>query len=201
MKKPVRQQPMGPRSVRGSDAARRLAALLLDAWSGVRNPQSASEAMGVTVTRFYQLEARALQMLVSAMEPRTRGRQPTAEGELAKARLEKQRLQRDVERYQSLYRTAQRSLGVAVAKAVEPTNNAKPDGKRRRRPRKQARGQAVAKVLASATPPGGGKEVGDGTANEGSGSRGRLAGRPGREVSPQGDPRDDHRAHVGGGSG
>jgi hypothetical protein len=201
MKRPVRKQPMGPKSVRGSDAARRLAALLLEAWSGVRNPQSAGEAMGVTVTRFYQLEARALQMLVSAMEPRSRGRQPTAEGELAKVRVEKQRLQRDVERYQSLYRTAQRSLGVVVAKVVEPTKNAKQDGKRRRRPRQQARGQAVAKVLASVTPPGGGKEVGDGTANEGAGSRGRLAGRPGHEVPPQDNPRHDHGAPAGGGGG
>ena len=74
MKKPVRQQPMGPKAVRGSDAARRTAALMLEVWSGVRTTQSASDAMGVAVTRFYQLEARALQMVVSAMEPRPRGR-------------------------------------------------------------------------------------------------------------------------------
>ena len=69
-----RVQPMGARAVRGSDAARRLTALLLEAWSGVRTTMATSEAMGVTLPRFYQLEARALQVLVTAMEPRPRGR-------------------------------------------------------------------------------------------------------------------------------
>ena len=98
--KQKRQQPMGAKAVRGSDAARRQAALLLEAWSGVRTTQSASEAMGVAVTRFYQLEARALQMLVSAMEPRSRGRQTSPANELVKLKAEKQRLVRDVERFQ-----------------------------------------------------------------------------------------------------
>lgn len=75
MTKPKRQQPMGPKAVRGSEAARRHAALLLEVWCGVRTTQAASDAMGVAVTRFYQLEARALQMVVAAMEPRPRGRQ------------------------------------------------------------------------------------------------------------------------------
>ena len=116
MKKPQRQQPMGPKAVRGSDAARRMAALLLEAWSGVRTTQAASEAMGVALARFYQLEARALQMMVSAMEPRPRGRHKTPQSELGKLQLERQRLLRDVERFQSLYRTSQRTLGVATAK-------------------------------------------------------------------------------------
>src|SRR5262252_4048132 len=60
-----RLQPINAKAVRGSDAARRSAALLLEAWSGVRSTTSASEAMGVALTRFYQLEARALQLLVS----------------------------------------------------------------------------------------------------------------------------------------
>src|SRR5262245_30421707 len=95
---------MGARAVRGSDAARRSAALLLEVWSGVRTTQAASEAMGVAVTRFYQLEARALQMMVSAMEPRPRGRQRTTESELLRMKAERQRLVREVERYQSLDR-------------------------------------------------------------------------------------------------
>ena len=73
MTSPKRSHPMGAKAVRGSEAARRQAALLLEAWSGVRSTQSASEAMGVALTRFYQLEARALQLIVSAMEPRPPG--------------------------------------------------------------------------------------------------------------------------------
>jgi hypothetical protein len=118
MKRPQRSQPMGPKSVRGSESARRLAALMMEAWSGVRSTQAACAAMGISVTRFYQLEARAVQHLVAAPEPRPRGRRLTAASELGKLKLENQRLRRDLERFQSLYRTAQRTLGVAVAKPV-----------------------------------------------------------------------------------
>lgn len=198
MKKPQRQQPMGAKAVRGSDAARRLAALLLEAWSGVRSTQSASEAMGVAVTRFYQLEARALQMLVSAMEPRPRGRQRTPASELAKLRAESLRLKRDVERFQSLYRTAQRSLGVVVAKAVEPSKNGEPGGRRRRGPRKKARGQAVAAVLLGGAPAIG-AEVRNAASEQGSGPRGQSGRRPGQQVAPEGDPRHADRGDARGG--
>ena len=188
MKKPQRQQPMGPKAVRGSDAARRSAALMLEAWSGVRTTQSASDAMGVALTRFYQLEARVLQTIVAALEPRPRGRQKTPESELAKLKTEKQRLQRDVERFQSLYRTSQRSLGVVVAKAPEPSKNAVPGGKRRRGPRRKARGQAVASVLLGNAPPSGADEGSDGAAKQGSGSRGRSEGKPAVEAARETGP-------------
>jgi hypothetical protein len=190
---------MGPKAVRGSDAARRQAALLLEAWSGVRSTQSASEAMGVALTRFYQLEARALQVLVSAMEPRPRGRQRTAASELAQLRAEKQRLQRDVERYQSLYRTAQRSLGVVVAKVVEPAKNAAPGGKRRRGPRTKARGQAVAAVLLGSASATGGEEANDAASEQGPGPRGQSGGRLRHEVAAEGDPRHADRGDARGG--
>jgi hypothetical protein len=179
---------MGPKAVRGSDAARRQAALMLEAWSGVRTTQSASEAMGVALTRFYQLEARVLQMIVTALEPRPRGRQVTVETELGKLKAEKQRLQRDVERFQSLYRTSQRSLGVAVAKSPEPQKNAAPGGKRRRGPRRKARGQTVASVLLGNAPPSGAGEGIDGAAKQGSGSRGRNQGQPTGEAASASDP-------------
>jgi hypothetical protein len=198
MKKPQRQQPMGPKAVRGSDAARRHAALLLEVWSGVRTTQAASEAMGVAVTRFYQLEARALQMIVSAMEPRPRGRQCTAESELGKLKVEKLRLMRDVERFQSLYRTAQRSLGVVIAKPPLPEKNPAPGGKRKRGPRKRARGQAVAAVLLRTAMPEGAREVSDATTEQGPGPRGRTAGRPGDQVPAEGGPGHAHRGDAGG---
>lgn len=199
MTKPKRQQPMGAKSVRGSDAARRLAALLLEAWSGVRSTQSASDAMGVAVTRFYQLEARALQMVVAAMEPRPRGRQRTVDSELGKLKAEKQRLARDVERFQSLYRTAQRALGVAVARPDPKAENPGLGGKRKRGPRKRARGQAVAAVLLSDAAADGPREASDGTTEQGSGARGRAAGRPGEQVATEGRAEHAHRGDAGGG--
>jgi hypothetical protein len=162
-------------------AARRSAALLLEVWSGVRTALSASEAMGVAVTRFYQLEARALQMMVSAMEPRPRGRQKTTESELCKLKVERQRLLRDVERFQSLYRTSQRALGVVMAKAPEPGKNAAPGGKRRRGPRKKARGQSVAAVLLGKGPPIGAEVATDGATEQGTGTHGQTARRSGGE--------------------
>lgn len=198
MKKPQRQQPMGPKAVRGSDAARRLAALMLEAWSGVRTTQSASDAMGVALTRFYQLEARVLQTIVTALEPRPRGRQVTAETEIGKLKAEKHRLQRDVERFQSLYRTSQRSLGVVVAKAPEPQKNAAPGGKRRRGPRRKARGQTVASVLLGNAPPSGADEGTDGAAKQGSSSRGRSEGKPAVEAARETDLGNAQRSDVRG---
>jgi hypothetical protein len=154
--------------------------------------------MGVAVTRFYQLEARALQTMVSAMEPRPRGRQRTTESELGKLKAEKQRLLRDVERFQSLYRTAQRALGVAVARPVEKQENPGPGGKRKRGPRKRARGQAVAAVLLRTAVPEGAREASDATTEQGLGPRGRIAGRPGEQVPAEGGPGHAHRGDAGG---
>ncbi len=194
MTKQKRQQPMGPKAVRGSDAARRHAALLLEVWCGVRTTQAASDAMGVAVTRFYQLEARALQMVVAAMEPRPRGRQKTAEGEVAKLKLETTRLRRDVERFQSLYRTSQRALGVAVAKPPDKAENPGPGGKRKRGPRKRARGQAVASVLLGGAPADGAtREVDNGATEQRSEARGRDPRQSREQASSEAHPPDHHR--------
>lgn len=198
MTRSSRKQAMGARAVRGSDAARRLAALLLEAWSGVRTTQSASEAMGVALPRFYQLEARALQVLVQAMEPRPRGRKVTPESEIGKLKAETKRLRREVERYQALYRTAQRTLGLVVAKTPAPDKNAAPGGKRRRGPRKKARGESVAAVLLGNAVADGPREADDGATEQGTGARGRATGRSGAEVPAEGGPGVDHRRDAGG---
>lgn len=197
MTKPSRVKPTGAKSVRGSDAARRLAALLLEAWSGVRSTQSAADAMGVAVTRFYQLEARALQSLVEAMEARPRGRQRTHASEIANLKADKQRLLRDVERFQSLYRTSQRALGIAVAKPPEKGNTPAPGGKRKRGPRKRARGQAVAaELLGNAAVPEGQREGYDGATDQGSGTRNGATRNPREQAPREADPGNDQRHAV-----
>jgi hypothetical protein len=177
--KAKRPKPTGAKAVRGSEAARKKAALLLEAWSGVRSTQAASEAMGVALARFYQLEARALQLIVAAMEPQPRGRQITAESELVKLKAEKQRLQRDVERFAALYRTSQRALGVVIAKPPDKANNPAPGGKRKRGPRKRARGQAVAAVLLDNKRADEVREAIDGATEQGPGAHRQPAGRGG----------------------
>jgi hypothetical protein len=182
---------MSVKAVRGSDAARRSAALLMEAWCGVRSTQSASAAMGVALPRFYHLEARGLEMLVAAMEPRPRGRQRTPESEAGKLKAEIQRLRREVERYQALYRTAQRSLGIAFAKPPEPQKNPAPGGKRRRGPRTKARGHAVAAVLLGGAPPAGAREASNGATEQGLGARSQGAGRRNEQVAGGGHLQHD----------
>src|SRR5262245_457818 len=150
--------------------------------------------MGVAVTRFYQLEARALQMMVSAMEPRPRGRQRTTESELLRMKAERQRLVREVERYQSLYRTAQRALGIAMAKPPDKPDNHAPGSKRKRGPRKKARGQAVAAVLLGSPQPAGAREAIDGATEQGPGPRGRPGGRSAEQAAPASGAEHDPRA-------
>ena len=144
-----RPQPAGPKSVRGSDAARRQAAIVLEALAGLRTTQSASEAMGVALPRYYVLEARGLQALVLAFEPRPRGRQRSPASELERLQSENRRLLREVARYASLYRASQRALGVPDARITMAKQQA---GKRRRRPRQRSRAEVVAQTLQAGVP-------------------------------------------------
>jgi len=119
-----------------------MAALVLESWSGARGPVEAARAMGVALVRYYQLEARALQAVIAALEPRGRGRQVTAEGQRRREEERAKRLERELRRYQALYRSASRSLGLAPS-GTEPADK-KSAGKRRRR---MARGERVARLL------------------------------------------------------
>jgi hypothetical protein len=110
-----------------SREAKRLAAVVLDVLAGARTPPQAAEALGVSLPRYYQLEARALGGLLGACESRPRGRRPDAGAELACARKELERLKRELARSQALVRLTQRAVGVA------PPAPAKP-GKRKRKP-------------------------------------------------------------------
>jgi hypothetical protein len=121
----------------GKDA-RQVAAAVLEVLAGARTPQEAAGALGWSVVRYYQVEARALRGLVAACAPAPRGRQPSAEGELARLRREQARLQREVARQQALVRVLHRQVGLPPP--------AKPVGKKPRR-RKTARALTVAERL------------------------------------------------------
>src|SRR5688572_23063209 len=89
-----------------------MAALLLETLAGLRSAPEASEAMGVALARYYVLEARALEAIIQAMEPRPRGRPRTSEAELERLKSDVTRLEREVLRYQTLHRISQRAIGV-----------------------------------------------------------------------------------------
>src|ERR1700686_2252677 len=120
----------------GRDAsapAKRLAAAILEVLAGVRTTTDAATAVGLSLTRYYQVESRALAGLLRACEPSPKGRQPSAERELLTLRRRQEQLQRDLARQQALVRVTQRGIGLAApaTTAAPKANGKKP---RRRRP-------------------------------------------------------------------
>jgi len=122
-----------PLAAEASKEAKRLAAVILEVLAGVRQPSQAAEALQVSLPRYYQVETRALQGLLTACEPRPKGRQPEMAHALATLQQHNARLQREVARHQALVRVAQRVVGVPAA--VSPAPKAAGKKKRQRKAR------------------------------------------------------------------
>lgn len=118
-------------SIRGSTDARQKAYVIIETLSGLRSPSDASALIGVTINRYYQLEWRALQGLVDALEARPAGRQPSPEVEAKRLERERERLERELRRAQALVRVAQRAVGLPAPPPAK--RDAAGDGKKRRR--------------------------------------------------------------------
>jgi hypothetical protein len=131
--KQKRTKPMGAKALTGSPEAKRQAAVILEVLSGLRRTEDASEAMKVALPRYYVLETRALQGLISALEPRPKGRQRRPEDEIATLTKDNQRLQRELRRTQSLVRASQRALGIPQAPKEEDKRKLGPTGRKKRR--------------------------------------------------------------------
>jgi len=114
--------------------AKRTSSAILEVLAGQRTPLDAAEALGITLPRYYALEARALEGFLAALKPRARGRRRSAEREQEVLRLEVERLEREGARLRALLRAAERTLGL---KPPEPPK--KEPGKKRRRRRPTAR--------------------------------------------------------------
>jgi hypothetical protein len=107
-----------------------MAAVILEVLSGLRTPTDASQATGISLPRYYVLETRGLQGLISALEPRPKGKQKSPASTAATLGREKEKLQRELLRAQALVRVAQRSVGL---KERRP-GKVKPGKRGRRRP-------------------------------------------------------------------
>jgi len=126
--------------------AQRLSAAILEVLAGVRTPAQAAEALGLSLQRYFQLETRAVQGLVSACEPRPRGPGRSADKELIRLKRQHERLQRELSRQQTLVRLAQRSIGLAPPRLAVAQSPGK--DKRKKRPRRPvARALRAAEVL------------------------------------------------------
>src|SRR5262245_585929 len=110
----------------GKDA-KRMAAVILEVWAGLRTPLQAAEALAVSLPRYYQIEANGLQGLVAGCTPKPKGRQVNPAQETTALRRDNERLQRELSRQQALVRLTQRGLGVAP-----PAKPATTKGRRRK---------------------------------------------------------------------
>jgi hypothetical protein len=140
-----------------SSEARRRAAAVLEVLAGVRTPAQAAEALAVSLPRYYQLELRAIEGLMSACEPAVRGPQPSAERKVASLEREVARWKRESDRHQALARAAQRTLGLAPPAPPRPPANQA--GRSRRRRRASVRGLRLAKALGTGASIAGGPSL------------------------------------------
>lgn len=142
--------PRGARTMRGGTSeANRLTVVLLEVLAGLRTPADAAAALGISVPRYYQLETRALEGMVQALEPRPKGKQPSLEGRVAQLEKELDRARRESARQQALVRVAQRSLGLKPPGLPGGQTSAKDrTGRRKRKPTVRAlKAAAVLRVL------------------------------------------------------
>jgi hypothetical protein len=125
-----------------SAGAKRLAAAILEVLAGLRTPLQAAEALSLSLPRYYQVEAGGLRGLLSACEPKPRGRQVNPLAEVMVLRRQAAHLQRDLARQQSLVRLAQRAVGLSA-----PAAKAAKAGSKRRPRKPMARALTVAARL------------------------------------------------------
>jgi hypothetical protein len=128
------KQATGPSTLKGSKGAKASLVVILETLSGTCTTGEAAERMSVSLSRYYQLETRALQGMLTALEPRPRGPRRTKEAEIKALKAEKREVERELRRALSLLRAASRSVGVKARKKA---------GAKRKRARRRARGATV----------------------------------------------------------
>lgn len=136
--------PASPKALTGSAEAKRKAAIILEALAGLRTIQSASTELEIALPRYYVLESRMLQAMVNALEPRARGRKRDYEAEIKQLTTDNDKLLREAQRLQALYRATQRAVGIKDADRPK-----KAGGKttRVRRAHVESRGRRVTRAL------------------------------------------------------
>jgi hypothetical protein len=114
----------------GSES-RRHAACVLEVLAGLRSPEQAAEALGLSLQTYYNLETRALRGLVHGCTPTPPGRTLTLLKQVRSLEIKAAALEKQLGRYQALLRNAQRAAGLSP-----PTQASagKSGGRRKRQP-------------------------------------------------------------------
>ncbi len=136
------KQKTGVTTLRGSKRARQITVVVLETLSGELGTSEAADRLGVSLSRYYQLETRALKGLLEAVEPRAKGPQKTPEKEIQALLAENAQLQKELRRHQALLRAAQRSVGL-----VSPRSKKASSQKSGARKKRGSRGQTVRQTL------------------------------------------------------
>jgi hypothetical protein len=140
------KQKTGVTTLRGSKRARQIVVVVLETLSGELGTSEAADKLGVSLSRYYQLETRALKGLLEAVEPRARGPQKTPEKEIQALQAENAQLQKELRRHQALLRAAQRSVGL-----LSPRSKKTSSQKRGARKQRGSRGKTVRQTLLNET--------------------------------------------------
>jgi len=165
----ARARKSGPTTLKGSKRARQVVATMLEVLSGALGTSEAAARLSVSLSRYYQIETRALQGLLEAVEPRPKGPQKTPEREIRALRAEKRQLEKELRRHQALLRAAHRSAGLPGAGTKPASSKPRVRGKR------GSRGQTVLQTLRRDP---GAEEESDGTQERLAQSGGRDRGEP-----------------------
>ena len=145
-KPPVVKAQAAPPAATPSEA-QRLAAAILDVLADVRSPPAASELLGISLPRYYQLEARALEGLVAALAPRPKGKQPSLEIRVKQLEKELEVARRACARQEALVRLTQRSVGLAALAKPKSPPAATKSGKSRKPRQPMVRALKAAQTL------------------------------------------------------
>jgi hypothetical protein len=121
---------------RAPSEAQRYGMVILEVLAGACTPAEAATRLGISVPRYYQLEARAVEGLVCACQPKPIGKQPSPDTRLAALEKQLRQAQRECARQQALVRTTQRSASLSLP---PPPAAAKPAAKPPRGTRRQRR--------------------------------------------------------------
>jgi len=118
----AKKKPQNIASIKGSKRARQITAAVIEALSGEVGTTEAAERLGISHSRYYQLEAKAIQGMLEAVEPRAKGPQMTPEREIRVLKAEKKTLEKELRRHQSLLRAAYRTVGLPARPAKKSSS-------------------------------------------------------------------------------
>lgn len=111
--------------------SRKQAAVVLEVLAGLRSPEQAAEALGLSLQTYYNLETRALRGLLHGCTPTPPGRTMMLLKQVKSLEVKSATLEKQLGRYQALLRNAQRAAGLSPP---VPASAGKSGGRRKRPP-------------------------------------------------------------------